>query len=196
MSFKQTWWDNNLLKRMDEFKSWIGGSDSISKKYLRAYIKQLDYQSVIDLGCGVATEYSAYQKELPNVSYLGIDSSKILYDNNTKQGIPMILASAEETGLKDNYSECVFSRHVLEHQPDFKPILKEMVRLASKEAIHVFFIIPGKAKSHIGYDEKENLYHNRYNEKEIEDFLLSLDKVSAIKWERIGKEETSLHIKL
>ena len=85
MSFKQTWWDNNLSKRMDEFKSWIGGSDSISKKYLREYIKQFDYQSVIDLGCGVATEYSAYQKELPNVSYLGIDSSKILYDNNIKK---------------------------------------------------------------------------------------------------------------
>lgn len=146
MSFKQTWWDNNLSKRMDEFKSWIGGSDSISKKYLREYIKQFDYQSVIDLGCGVATEYSAYQKELPNVSYLGIDSSKILYDNNIKQGIPMILASAEETGLKDNYSECVFSRHVLEHQPDFKPILKEMVRLASKEAIHVFLLFPEKLK--------------------------------------------------
>ena len=30
MSFKQTWWDNNLSKIMDEFKSWIGGSDSIS----------------------------------------------------------------------------------------------------------------------------------------------------------------------
>ena len=195
MSFKQTWWDNNLASRMEEFKSWIGDTTAASKVYLRQYIKAMGYKSVIDLGCGTATEYPSYQKEMPDVSYLGIDSSQILFKKNTKEGVPMLLASAENTGLPDNHSECVFSRHILEHQPDFKEVLKEMLSVASKEAIHIFFIPPFKSKTIISLDEKENLYHNQYNEKDIETFILTSPKVVGLKWEKIG-EEVALHIKL
>lgn len=196
MAFKQTWWDINLPTRMEEFKSWIGTSDEPSKIYLRKYIKELQYKSVIDLGCGTATEYEAYLKDIPDIKYLGIDSSEVLFKSNKKRGVPMLLASAEETTLKDNYTDCVFSRHVLEHQPDFKNILTEMIRIASKEAIHVFFIPPSDKKTHIGYDEKENLYHNRYNEVEIDKFLMDQSKVVAVGWEILPTKEVALHIKL
>lgn len=192
MIFKQTWWDTNLNNRMQEFESWIGDSNSQSKVYLRNHIKEKGYLSVLDLGCGTATEFFALQKELPNVKYIGVDSSNILYDRNTKLGVNMVCAPAEDTKLPDKHVDCVFSRHVLEHQPDFKPILEEMIRLAAKEAIHIFFIPPSDTPTHIGYDSNENLYHNRYNKKEIEDFLTS--KELSYNWVDINKNETSLQI--
>lgn len=195
MTFKQTWWDTNLPNRMEEFTSWIGSSAAASKVYLREHIKQMNYKSVIDLGCGPATEYAALKKDIPDIVYLGVDSSKVLCEKNKKEGIPILLASAESTGLQDNYAECVFSRHVLEHQPDFKDTLKEMLRLAAKEAIHIFFIPPTKGKGIISHDKKENLYHNQYNEKEIEAFLLSSPKVISFKWEKL-QQEIVLHIKV
>jgi ubiquinone/menaquinone biosynthesis C-methylase UbiE len=196
MEFKQTWWDNNLSKRFDEFTSWIGSSDSTSKIFFRNYIKEKKYKTLIDLGCGTATEFSAYQKEYPELSYLGVDSSKFLFDLNTKLNIPMWNSSAENTNLISNHSEVIFSRHVLEHQPTFQPVLLEMIRLASKEAIHVFFIPPKDDPEHIGYDSSENLYHNRYNKNDIELFLTNHKKVKDFKWIDINTVEVAICIKI
>ena len=155
--FKQTWWDNNLPNRFEVFNIWIGDKTAQSKVYFRKYIKEKKYKTLIDLGCGNATEYFAYKEEYPELKYLGIDSCKVLYDNNVENCVPMLLSPAENTNLIDNHSDVVFSRHILEHQPSFLPVLSEMIRLASKEAIHVFFITPGDNQEHIGYDDNGNI---------------------------------------
>jgi ubiquinone/menaquinone biosynthesis C-methylase UbiE len=194
--FKQTWWDNNLPKRFEEFNSWIGDASAESKVFFRNFIIKNEYKSLIDIGCGTATEYFAYQKEYTILDYLGIESSTILYKKNLEEGVPMLLASAENSKLCDNYSEVVFSRHVLEHQPDFQTILGEMIRLASKVAIHVFFIIPGENHEHIGFDSNENLYHNRYNKETINEFINSFNKVNDVSWEKINDSEVGLIIRM
>jgi ubiquinone/menaquinone biosynthesis C-methylase UbiE len=195
-NFKQTWWDDNLNNKFEEFISWVGGSDSTSKVIFRKYVKEMGYKSLIDLGCGNATEFFAYRDEYPELVYTGIDSSSFLYQKNVSNGVNMILAPGEETGLDDNYSDVVFSRHVLEHQPNFKPILSEMIRLSKKEAIHVFFIIPGDNVEHIGYDSSQNLYHNRYNKSEIEKFIYSKEKVRSHSWIPISDFECAISIQM
>lgn len=190
---KQTWWDNNLEKRFNEFESWVGPSSAKSKVWAREYVKQKGYKSLVDLGCGPATEFFAYKREYPELSYLGVDSSKFLYERNMKLGVPMLLSPIEETNLLNNHSEVAFSRHVLEHQPDFRPVLKEIIRLGSKIGIHIFFIKPGTSPEHIGYDPNENLYHNRYNKKDIEEFISPL--VESFEWVDIGTDECALIIK-
>jgi ubiquinone/menaquinone biosynthesis C-methylase UbiE len=194
LEFKQTWWDNHLPTRFEEFISWVGPSNNISKVFFRNYVKNKQYKSLIDLGCGNATEFFAYQKEYPELSYLGIDSSVFLYNTNTSLGVNMWNSPAENTGLLDNHSEVVFSRHLLEHQPQFQPVLKEMIRLASKEAIHVFFIPPKDNPEHIGYDSSQNLYHNRYNKNDIETFVKGNEKIQSFKWIKISEEECALSI--
>jgi len=195
-TFKQTWWDDNLPDRFEEFNSWVGDKNSQSKVYFRKYVKDKNYKTLIDLGCGNATEYFAYKEEYPELNYLGVDSSEILYKKNIENDVPMWLSSAEETNLTDNHSEIVFSRHVLEHQPSFLPVLSEMIRLASKEAIHVFFIPPGDNQEHIGYDGTENLYHNRYNKSDIEKYLVLNEKIGSFFWYNINVVETALIIKI
>lgn len=196
MVFKQTWWDNNLPNRFDEFNSWIGDKNAQSKVFFRNFIKDGNYKSLIDLGCGTATEYFAYKEEYPELIYLGIDSSEVLYENNHNLGVPMKLSSAEDTNLPDNFSEAVFSRHVLEHQPSFKPVLNEMIRLASEIVIHVFFITPKDNVEHIGYDSVNNLYHNRYCREDINNYLMSNGKIESFEWKEINDVETALIIKI
>lgn len=195
--FKQTWWDDNLTDRYDEFASWIGDSNSSSKIFFRNYVKQKKYISLVDIGCGNATEFFAYQKEYPELKYTGVDSSRILNERNYKLGVPMVLASAENTRLASNFAEVSFSRHVLEHQPKFQPVLNEIIRLASNVAIHIFFIPPGDDSEHIGYDSSQNLYHNRYHKKDIEDYITSNYKVKNYEWINIENIESALivHIK-
>lgn len=109
----------------------------------------------------------------------------------------MILSSAENTGLLENFAEVGFSRHVLEHQPGFQPVLNEIIKLASKIAVHIFFIPPGENNEHIGYDKNQNLYHNRYNKKDIENYIMSNPKIEKYEWINIENIESALvmHIK-
>lgn len=194
--FKQTWWDENLPHRIEEFTSWIGSKDAESKVYCRRYVKDRGFGSLIDLGCGTATEYFAYVEEYPQLKYTGVDSCKHLFEKNAAAGVPMILAPAEETGLPDNFADVTFSRHVLEHQPKFEPVLTEMIRLARLTAIHVFFITPTNATTHVGLDSTANLYHNRYNIQEIESYLNKHKQVLDWDWEKINGTETALIIHL
>jgi ubiquinone/menaquinone biosynthesis C-methylase UbiE len=197
LEFKQTWWDDNLTDRYDEFASWVGDSNSRSKVFFRNYIKEKKYTSLVDIGCGNATEFFAYQKEYPELKYTGVDSSIILNERNSKLGVPMVLASAENTRLASDFAEVAFSRHVLEHQPKFQPVLTEIIRIASNIAIHIFFIPPSDNSEHIGYDSSQNLYHNRYSKKDIEEYVTSNPKVKSYEWINIENIESALivHIK-
>jgi ubiquinone/menaquinone biosynthesis C-methylase UbiE len=193
-NFKQTWWDLNLENKMETFKSWIGDYNSESKKFIRQYVINNNYASLADFGCGVATEYFGYKNDNYNIKYLGIDSSSILNDKNTKVAVPMLFSDINETQLKDNEYEVSFSRHVLEHQPTYKDSLNEMIRVASKEVINIFFIKPDKEK--IDYNLNLNLYHNTYDKLEIESFCMNNKKVHSIEWLEINDKECSLHVKI
>lgn len=191
--FKQTWWDQNLDTRFQEFESWVGDSNHPSKKMFRDYIKDKGYKSLIDLGCGNATEFFAYQQENPEMEYLGADSSIFLYNRNRNMGVPMTLMRDDKVILPDKHSEVVFSRHVLEHQPSFKPLLSEMIRLAKKEVVNVFFIAP-KEKEIINYDPIDNLFHNTFCIDEIEDYLRNHEDVQTFSWIPITFTEVGLSI--
>lgn len=194
--FKQTWWDSQLESKLDLFKSWIGTSDALSKKHVRKYIIEKGYKSLVDIGCGTATEYFAYQKEYPELKYLGVDSSVYLNNYNIKKGVPMLKCEAHDIPLDDNSVDVTFSRHVLEHQPHFSPILDEMIRIGRQAAIHVFFIRPWNRETLVSFDPKQGLYHNRYNREEINLYLNSIVKVHTYKWEDISEEESILIIDL
>ena len=191
--FVQDWWDKNLATRYEEFASWIGDSTATSKKMFREYVKSKGYKSLIDFGCGNATEFFAYKEEYPELEYMGADSSTFLYTLNISKGIPMALVQNDKTLLLRNQADIVFSRHVLEHQPSFKPLLVEMVRLALTEVLNVFFI-PPQDKEIINYDPADNLYHNTFCKQEIEDFLKSLPDVDSFTWIPVTSTEVALSI--
>jgi ubiquinone/menaquinone biosynthesis C-methylase UbiE len=194
MLFKQTWWDNNVKEKFDEFKSWIGDFNAESKVHVRAYVASKGYKSLIDCGCGPATEHDGYKNDGYGIDYVGVDSSKVLHDFIVNRGVPAVHAPVEQIPVEDSSFDVCFSRHVLEHLPTYMFALNEFVRIAKKEVINVFFIIPTEEKEQINYDGKENLYHNRYNKKDIENLLNENQKVDNFYWEQINKQETILHV--
>lgn len=196
MAHKQTWWDGPIKTQFEDFKSWVGTPQSYSKKFIRNYIINKGYKSVVDIGCGMCDDYFVYQSEHPDVTWLGVDSSGFLNDKARESNIPVKNEYGDDTKLADNQFEVAYSRHVLEHQASFKPILKEMVRIAEKRVIHVFFIRPREVEI-INFQKDTNLYHNTYVKEEIEDFLMSMDKVVSIGWSAVGTEtEEALIVKL
>lgn len=192
---EQTWWNNNLSnpEMMSQFKNWIGTYCAESKLFLRQYVSTMKYKSLIDIGCGIATEFDGYKSDNYDIEYMGVDSCKILVVFNRERGVPMIEAHSECIPVTDDSYDVAFSRHVLEHQPSFKQTLAEMIRIAKKEAVHIFFLIPG-INEKIDYDSSSNLYHNIYSRSDIEAFLNEHEKVERFEWKTITDNECSLHI--
>jgi len=196
MILKQTWWDNNLTTNMNKFLGWVGESNAESKVFFRNVIKtsQIQFKNCLDIGCGPATEYLGFQQDNIDIEYTGVDSSVILNNINVEKGIPMIQAEGHSIPVSDSSYDLVFSRHVLEHQLSFEPILEEMIRISSMMVAHTFFIKPEDQPQELIWrkSEKDNLYHTRYNIKDFENFLNSNVKVDRFEWREINSKENIL----
>jgi ubiquinone/menaquinone biosynthesis C-methylase UbiE len=195
--FSQTWWDNNLNNsgKFNEYLGWLGNSDAESRIFIRENIKDLEIKSIADFGCGPCVEYIALSEEEYEFEYLGIDSCVHLKEYNESRGIPFVNVPVEKTGLEDSSYDLAYSRHVLEHLPTYKDALNEMIRVAKKYAVHIFFIKPTDEEKII-FDEPNNLYHNRYIKEEIETFLNENKKVESFEWIDINKKEVALSIEV
>jgi len=247
-----SWWNKNIETRLDDFITWTGESNQPSKTYCRQYIVDKQYKTLIDCGCGLATDYYAFKQEGHQIDYTGLDSCKYLVDLNKSKGIAMVEAELNAAlPLPDNSYDCVYCREVLEHLPYYEKTIEEFVRIASKEIIIVFFIKPlneneweeeiknrknkikkdlwdkqdterrkrnkdrwvawmeyrktvrnpdpepepepeisiedmpdpeDKEDKEINYWPTEDLYHNKYDKKKLEAFIMSLPKVDKLSW--------------
>lgn len=194
--FKQTWWDNNLKTRFNDYIGWLGDSSADSREFIRENIKDLGIKSFADFGCGPGVEFTALTEEGYEFEYLGIDSCVHLKEINESNGIPFLNAPVEKTGLKANSYELSYSRHVLEHLPSFEDALTEMIRVAKKYVVHTFFLKPNEEEFEPNHWEEENLYHNTYNKNDIEEFLKNNKKVESFEWIDINDKENALTITL
>lgn len=190
---KQTWWDYNLPNEhmFNTFLGWIGGTDATSKVKFRSFIKDKNFKNIIDIGCGPATEYEGFKKDNIDIEYTGSDSSEFLCNYNSSRGVNMIKAEAHNLPVENSSYDVSHSRHVLEHQPDFRPVLDELVRVGSKLAVHIWFHKP-EDKEIIDYDPGSNLYHNFYKKEDVENHLLENKKVERVEWLEVDDKENIL----
>jgi len=181
---KQTWWDKDIKSQYQNFKSWVGSPAALSKVYVRDYITGQKYRSITDFGCGVCDDYFIYTNDHPDIMWQGIESSVYLWNDAAQKEIPVINKEGHKTGLATGSTEVSYSRHVLEHQKHFQPMLEEMIRVASKLVVHIFFIRPAKQEI-INYNPDNNLYHNTYSKRDIEEFLTEHEDVDIFEWQII-----------
>lgn len=184
----QTWWDKDIKDQFGSFQVWVGKSNAKSKQYMRDYIKKGNFTSLIDVGCGMCDDFFAYQRENPELDWQGVDSSQFLTTRHYDKKIPVVNQKAHDMKFDDNSFDVAYSRHVLEHQRYYQPILAEMIRVASKMVTHIFFI-PPRDKEIIHYNEETNLYHNTFNKSEIENWLYKHNNVKVVQWIPLGTEE-------
>ena len=192
----QTYWNTSIKNQMSTFVEWVGDSKAMSKIYAGAYCKEKGFRNVADLGCGTATFYTTLQDADPTIRYLGVDSCRFFILNALKQNIPILESDIRDiSDLSDSSFDLCFTRHTLEHQPTFREVLREAIRVGRLEACIIFFIKPG-ASEVIHYDNSSNLYHNQYSITDIEAELMQNPKVVQWTWKELDEYENVLHIQL
>lgn len=194
----EQWWEMNLENRMNEFAQWLGGENADSRVKMRQYVKQRGYKTFLDIPCGLCTEYFGYKKDNIEIDYYGVDITQKLVERGCGLGLNVIRGSIEEIPCYDLSIDVCYARHILEHLDYYKKAITELIRVAAKEVIVIFFIKPNDEPDKINssMDSGALLYHNRYNKQKLSLYVMFHEKVENIQWEDINGQEVALHIYL
>lgn len=164
-----------------------------SRLKARAYIKKINYVSILDIPCGFCTEYSGLINDHIVIDYWGIDIAELLIENAQKQGIKALCASIEAIPYSDLSFDLCYARHIFEHLAYYQKALSELIRVARKEVIIIFSLKP-----HNNPDIIQLLYgkfyYNCYNKQQLEHYIFRHKKVRQILWDDINEVEVILHI--
>jgi len=193
-----SWWNKNLPgERLEEFKSWVEKDLQTDRVYCRKYIAEKLYESILDCGCGMATDYYGFKEENYPINYAGLDSCTYLIELHRSNGIPMIDAELDNPlpVAEDSY-DCVYGREIMEHLQYHRRALDEFIRIAKKEVIISWFIKPDHKPEDIRYRRDEDIFHNKYNIDQLQNFILSNDKVESFTWVEPNDKHVVLHIML
>jgi ubiquinone/menaquinone biosynthesis C-methylase UbiE len=195
----EIWWEQSLDKEvsLDTFRNWLGGIHANSRVAVREYIRSMGYKSILDVPCGVCADYYGFQQDGIQITYQGMDITPKLVALHVANNIPVIEGSIEAIPFADRKYDVCYARHILEHLDGYEKALLELIRVASKEVIVVFFINPISNDPEINLASFNGnlLYHNRYDKQEIEEFIVEHPKVEKIEWIDMGSESI-LHIYL
>lgn len=194
----EQWWQNNIDTQIKTLEKWLGDINAQSRVSMRKHIQEKGYKTILDIPAGLCTEYFGYKKNNIAIEYLGIDITPKLVDRGKELGVPIQQGSIEAIPLPDNRVDVAYARHIVEHLDYYEKAVDELIRVAHKEVIVIFFIKPSHKADNIRSSKRNGdvLYHNIYNKKTIEQFVCFHPKVRNIEWEDINIDEIVLHIYL
>lgn len=187
------WWREEGPKRYEEFRSWLGNKDVISRKTVRDHIVEANHKSLLDVACGPAIDFESYEGK---INYTGLDMTPEFLEKAPK-GMTKVVGSIEKIPLKDNYADVVVARAILEHLNYYEIAIDECIRCATKEVVVVFYKKPGEED--VLTQMPEGFWDNIYSQKKFEKYVLTNSKVESVQWQSISDPvecDTICYIKL
>ena len=172
------WWENNLNAESGwaELEGWLETSEIKSREYIFDFIEKNNIKDVLEIGPGVFIDHRLFFSRNTDISYKCADITTQIVDRGKNMGIESYHCDIQKTELDDSNFELVYCRHVFEHLPEFNKALEEMLRIAKKYVIVVFWMLNDDTEEEniISYDERLGLYHNKYSKKKIYSYLDAL----------------------
>jgi SAM-dependent methyltransferase len=170
------WWTKNrdTEKAGDGFLFW--NKDMPSRQFTRQLIADWaaagEIKTVLEIAFGGLHEYRALRSKLRElqVTYSGVDWTDH-FVQHAQQEFPECRWTQGDIvrGVAVEPADVVYSQHMLEHIPSLEPALSNMLRLARRKFINIFFLPP---KPFEGYDvvnwNKHPIYHNTYGIGHVE----------------------------
>jgi ubiquinone/menaquinone biosynthesis C-methylase UbiE len=127
------------------------GPDNSSRQYWVSFLSSLvefkeNIQMVLEVGFGSCVDFEIVEKSgLLNTGkliYSGVEVTGAFY-NMAKKLFPKMLiklTDGETLDYPDKHFDVVYTRHTLEHQENYRAILKEMMRVCKSYMVITFFI--------------------------------------------------------
>lgn len=194
----EQWWEQHAGTSHMQLLDYIQNYNAQSRRMMRQYIKKKGYASILDAGCGSGIDWLGFFHDGIVIDYQGIDITPSLVLAGQKIA-NITEGSVEQLPFGNNSFDIAYARHVLEHLSSYEQALSELIRVACKEVLIVFFIRPHQQDKDfinlIRYN-RMLLYNNHYSKKKLEAYVKRNLKVSYCAWEACGSEEEFLHVYL
>lgn len=147
---------------------WI---EYITKKIKDVTFYNMEQFRFLEIGFGSGADYlNMDQHNLlddPYIHYYGADVTPEfcqLAAKNMPKAKAITLINGTELPYEDNFFSIVYMRHVLEHQSNYRWLMRECFRICSDEIFINFFLPPtANETDDIHFDNV--FYHNRYSKK-------------------------------
>jgi len=165
------WSDQQLWSHLRDNEQ---GVDHGSRVWLRERLREWgETHSLLDVGCGTGVEYEGIRREGLQTEYVGLDACEraIALARRTYPETRMRrwwVGDAGHLPCADNSFDVVLLRHVLEHLPDFRPAVREALRVACCQVVLIFFWPPGEEQIPRMH---EGTHWNRYRLADVLDCL-------------------------
>jgi SAM-dependent methyltransferase len=168
------WWTKNEQPAGETFLDYNKDMPArfFTRKLITDWAAAGEIKSVLEIAFGGLHEYRALRNPLRDlkVSYSGIDWTEH-FVARAQQEFPECRWNQGDIvrGVSSEGADVVYSQHMLEHVPALEPAFSNMLRLAKKKLINIFFIPP---KPFPNYEvtnwQYYPLYHNTYSVGHIE----------------------------
>jgi SAM-dependent methyltransferase len=156
-----TWWDAQ-------------DPEYLRDRFLRDPVDGIDHPSrLLDIPCGPGVEYEGFQRDQVPVQYLGMDATDTMLTTCQQKFPDMDIRKGDITRipLPDRAVDVVLCRHILEHLDDYRPAVREAVRVARQKVFVVLFRVPThEERRAIG----QGAWDNRINGRDLAALLESL----------------------
>jgi SAM-dependent methyltransferase len=121
--------------------------------------------TLIEVGCGTGFDYLDHFRHIDRLDYLGLDGSQAMVEHCKKEAC----ADCFVLGTFETLQECKrgafdfsYVKAVLEHQPDFEPALRALLRVTKMFSILNWYLAPGETEE-LGYRDDLPMHYNRYS---------------------------------
>ena len=134
------WQDNvSTEKGFFKFVKDCGSYDSSFKVKIRQHIIKNKYNSILDCGAGLCSEYYGFINDGYKIDYYAIEITPALVNLAQKQNINIVEGDISNMPFKDNKFDVSICLDTFNHQKDWLEPLSEIIRVSSKEIIISFF---------------------------------------------------------
>ena len=161
------WWEKNVPSRLNEFVSWLGTSENITRLFMKEFVVNNNIKSILDTACGPCIDYEVLRNV--GIEYCGVDSTSILVSMALLRGINVKKANIEELPFEDKSFDMVYGRHILEHLEYYEKAITEAVRCSRKYIMYTFFL---KHNDEDVFRINEDTYANSYNLEKMFNFII------------------------
>lgn len=173
------WWNANLTdENMGEWLSSRGWwqLDHPQRQRFHRFMRNHKPASMLDCGGGPLLELRALRQAGIAVEYHLLEVTQRFVDMAAAEGVDAMLGSIHDIASADRAYDLVYCRHVLEHVPNWRRALSEMVRVA-RRFVYIALMHPLAPVTTERRDPRTGLQWNRYSKHDITAHLRAQPRV-------------------
>jgi SAM-dependent methyltransferase len=173
---RRYYWDATRPQELDHVVELLSNPQDPERIEIRRVLADAGVKTLLDAGCGPATELAGYRQAGLTLRYTGLDGSQRMLGvaRDRHPDARFVRGALERMPFANESFDAVLLKHVLEHQADYRPVLNEALRVARRMVIINFFHRLLPVRRDIRLMDRRGFWNNWYSRPSFTNLLKAL----------------------